>query len=89
MARNPRRGELADLGVWNARDEPAFAIDDGGKPVPRDIVDTEEVKEFSGPHGDRQSTKGQAILEDGNVDIGNQILRNRTSQEKANQLTSC
>ena len=53
----PRRGELADLGVWNARDEPAFAIDDGGKPVPRDIVDTEEVKEFSGPHGDSESTR--------------------------------
>ena len=34
----PLRGELADLGAWNARDEPALAIDDAGKPVPRDVA---------------------------------------------------
>ena len=42
----PFRGELADLGAWNARDESALAIDDGGKPVPRDVLDTEEAQEF-------------------------------------------
>ena len=42
----PLRGELADLGAWNARDEPAFALDDAGKPVPRDVVSTEEAQEL-------------------------------------------
>ena len=42
----PLRGELADLGAWNARDESAFAIDDAGKPVPRDVLGTEEAQEF-------------------------------------------
>ena len=77
----PFRGELADLGAWNARDEPAFAIDDAGKPVPRDVLGIEEAQEFSLPHDDSEPAKGLAVLEDGNLDIGNPILRERTSQE--------
>ena len=33
------------------------------------------------PHDDSEPAKGLAVLEDGNLDIGNPILRDRTSQE--------
>ena len=72
---------MADRDAWNARDEPAFAIDDAGNPVPRDVVGTEEAQEFLMPHDDSEPAKGQAVLEDGNLDIGNPILRERTYQE--------
>jgi hypothetical protein len=44
----PFGSELADLYAWHARDVSAFAIDDAGKPVPRDVVGIEEVQEFLG-----------------------------------------
>jgi hypothetical protein len=72
---------LADLGTWNARDEPAFAINDSGKPVPRDVLDTEEVQEFSLPHDNGEPARGLAAFEDGNLDGGKPELRDWTSQE--------
>jgi hypothetical protein len=76
----PLNGKLADLGasLWNARDEPALAIDDGGKPVPGNVLDTKETPEFSMPNGDSKPAKGLAVLEDGNLDTGTPILRDRT-----------
>jgi hypothetical protein len=79
----PLRGVLADLStsLRNARDESAFVIDDAGKPVRRDVVCAEEAQEVLASHDDGKPAKGLATLEDGNLDIANQILRDRTSQE--------
>ena len=77
----PLRGELANLDAWSAGDEPAFAIDDGGKPVPRDVLDIKEAPEFLMPHEDSEPAKGLAVLEDGNLDSGAPIPRERTSHE--------
>lgn len=77
----PFRSELADLGAWNAGDESALAIYDGGSPVPRDVLDIKEPQEFLLLHDDSEPTKGQFVLEDGNLDIGDPLLCERTFQE--------
>src|SRR5262245_19944635 len=77
----PLRCELADLGVWNAGDEAALAIDDAGKPVLRNILCTEEAREFPLPHDDGEPAKGLAVLEDGNLNSCKPELRYRTLHE--------
>ncbi len=82
---------MADLSasLWHASDVAAFAIDDAGTPVLGDFVGIEEVQEFSCSHGDRERTKGLAVLEDGNLDIGTQILRKLTSEEVGYHYRTC
>jgi hypothetical protein len=72
---------LTDLGAWSAGDESALAIDDGGNPIPRDVLDIKEAQEFSMPNDDSESAKGLAVLEDGNLDTGTQLLRDCTYYE--------
>ena len=73
----PLRGKLANLGrsFRHARDEAAFAIDDAGKPVPRDVMRTEEGQEFAASNANGQPAKGLTVLEDWDFDSGNPILR--------------
>ena len=86
-----RPGHVVWIGLFEPSDEllkrvqqqfdlHPLAIDDAGTPVPGE-VGGEEVKEFSLPHDDSEPTKGLAVLEDGNLDIGNPILRERTYHE--------
>ena len=79
----PWRGELTDLGasLWHACDVAALAIDDAGKPVPGNVLGTEKAQKLSVLYDNGEPAKGQAVLEDGNLDIGNQILREGTSYE--------
>ena len=84
----PFRGELADRGAWNAGDKSAFAIYDGSNPVPR-VLDIKEAQEFLMLHDDSEPAKGQAVLEDGNFDIGNPFLRERTFQEIGYHHRTC
>ena len=73
---------MANLGrsFRHPRDEAALAIDDADKPVSRNVLSAEEAQELSVPHDNGEPAKGQAVLEDGNLDIGNQILRQQTSR---------
>ena len=41
------------------------------------------------PHDDSEPAKGLAVLEDGNLDIGKPILRERTSQEVGYHYRTC
>src|SRR5262249_46265053 len=76
-------GELPDLSssLRNARDEATFAIDDADQPTRRHVLCAEKAQEPLFFHGDAQDTKRLVALEDGNLDSGDPIVRERTSQD--------
>src|SRR5262249_24454663 len=79
----PLDGELPNLGssLRNARDKATFTIDDADQPIRRYVVRAEKALKPLLFHGDAQDTKRLVALEDGNLDSGDPIVRERTSKD--------
>ena len=78
-----RLDPLADLSgsLRHTRYMSALAIDNAGKPVPREMASTEETVEFSCWHGNGQPAKWLAVLEDWDFDTDDSILGDATLEK--------